>query len=312
MPKSSATSYFGPLNKRQQEYAKGITEAGNYLLQVLSDILDLATIEAGQMTLSLNAVDVHVMLTAVLQLTRERLREKQLVINFDCPLDIGWMVADERRIRQVLFSLLSNAVKFTPPLGQITLAACRAMGELGDEVLLTVADTGHGIAIDEQAAIFGSFVRGDPGKGIGANRCRPWPVAGEEFRRTARRPRRTGFGAERRDDLHHPPAGRPADPLAAATQGAAEETQGQGGGVTPHLAGWPLPVDRQAGGGRVFEMQRLARTEQRVDRRRAARAASAKPREDELQLARIARDIADREDAGHRAVTKVAGATATW
>lgn len=157
--------YFGPLNPRQIEYAKGITEAGNYLLQVLSDILDLATIEAGQMTLSLNAVDVHAMLTAVLQLTRERLREKQLVLNFDCPLDIGWMVADERRIRQVLFSLLSNAVKFTPPHGQITLAAMRARGEVGEEILFTVADTGRGIAPDEQQFIFGSFVRGAPGQG---------------------------------------------------------------------------------------------------------------------------------------------------
>ena len=114
------------------------------------------------MTLSLNAVDVHAMLTGVLHLTRERLREKQLVLNFDCPLDIGWMVADERRIRQVLFSLLSNAVKFTPPQGQITLAACRNKGDSGDEILFTVADNGRGIAPEEQDAVFGSFVRGQP------------------------------------------------------------------------------------------------------------------------------------------------------
>jgi signal transduction histidine kinase len=151
--------YFGALNPRQLEYAQGINEAGNYLLQVLSDILDLATIEAGQMTLSLNAVDVHAMLTGVLRLTRERLREKQLQLNFDCPLDIGWMVADERRIRQVLFSLLSNAVKFTPPNGQITLAAMRSPGEFDEEILITVADTGRGMSFDEQQVVFGSFVR---------------------------------------------------------------------------------------------------------------------------------------------------------
>jgi PAS domain S-box-containing protein len=157
-------SYFGALNQRQLDYANGITEAGKYLMQVLSDILDLATIEAGQMTLSLNTVDVHAMLTGVLHLTRERLREKQLVINFDCPLDIGWMVADERRIRQVLFSLLSNAVKFTPAHGQITLAAMRANGTAGEEILFTIADTGQGIAPDEQRSIFGSFVRGGHGQ----------------------------------------------------------------------------------------------------------------------------------------------------
>ncbi|MDR3440376.1 ATP-binding protein [Telmatospirillum sp.] len=157
-----SNGYFGALNPRQLEYTNGITEAGNYLLQVLSDILDLATIEAGQMTLSLNAVDVHAMLTGVLKLTRERLREKQLVLHFDCPLDIGWMVADERRVRQVLFSLLSNAVKFTPPHGQITLAAMRASVEGGEEILVTVADTGRGISAKEQQVVFGSFVRGSP------------------------------------------------------------------------------------------------------------------------------------------------------
>jgi signal transduction histidine kinase len=151
-----ANEYFGKLTKRQQDYARGITDAGQYLLQVLSDILDLATIEAGQMTLSLNAIDVHAMLTGVLRLTRERLREKHLVLNFDCPLDIGWMVADERRVRQVLFNLLSNAVKFTPEHGQIILAAQRD----GDEVLFTVADTGQGIPAEEQERVFGSFVRG--------------------------------------------------------------------------------------------------------------------------------------------------------
>jgi signal transduction histidine kinase len=152
--------YFGKLNSRQHEYARGIHEAGDYLLQVISDILDLATIEAGQMRLNLNAVDVHAMLAGVLQLTRERLREKQLVLNFDCPLDIGWIVADERRVRQVLFNLLSNAVKFTPVSGQITLAAMRD----GEEILFTVADTGRGIPAEEQDRVFGSFVRSNRGE----------------------------------------------------------------------------------------------------------------------------------------------------
>jgi signal transduction histidine kinase/PAS domain-containing protein len=160
--------YFGDLNSRQLDYAKGIHEAGKQLLQVLSDILDLATIEAGQMTLSLNAVDIHAMLTGVLQLTRERLREKQLVLNFDCQLDIGWMVADERRIRQVLFSLLSNAVKFTPAHGQITLATLRTPGPGGEEIQFAVADTGRGMSEEEQQVVFGSFVRGpEHGSGLG-------------------------------------------------------------------------------------------------------------------------------------------------
>jgi signal transduction histidine kinase len=165
--------YFGTLSPRQQEYVRGIGEAGQHLLQVLSDILDLATIEAGQMTLSLNAVDVHGMLVGVLRLTRERLREKQQLLDFDCPLDIGWMVADERRVRQVMFNLLSNAVKFTPSHGRISLGARRTMGEVEEEICFTVADSGPGIAPEDQARVFGGFVRGNggdpphPGAGLG-------------------------------------------------------------------------------------------------------------------------------------------------
>ena len=150
-------AYFGTLNPRQMEYGRGITEAGQSLLSLISDILDLATIEAGQLALQLNTFDVHAMLGAVLGLTRERVREKRLTLNFDCPLDIGWIVADERRLKQVLFNLISNAVKFTPAGGMITLAAQRD----GEAVVFTVADTGVGIAQAEQPRVFDSFMRGN-------------------------------------------------------------------------------------------------------------------------------------------------------
>lgn len=150
-------AYYGKLNKRQAEYAAGITEAGQTLQVLVSDILDLATIEAGQMTLELNTVDVHAMITAVLGLVRERTRDARLTINFDCPLDIGWMVGDERRLKQVMFNLISNAVKFTPPGGSIIVAAQRD----GDDMVFTVADTGTGISEAEQARMFQSFARGN-------------------------------------------------------------------------------------------------------------------------------------------------------
>ncbi len=159
-----SAEYFGSLNPRQQDYARGITEAGQSLQGLISDILDLATIEAGQMTLELDAADIHPMLSAVLGLVRERLRENRLHLTFDCPLDIGWIVADERRLKQVLFSLIGNAVKFTPPGGAITVAAERR----GGEVLLTVADTGPGIPLADQAAVFDSFVHGRQPQGHGA------------------------------------------------------------------------------------------------------------------------------------------------
>ncbi|HMA49980.1 MAG TPA: PAS domain-containing sensor histidine kinase [Magnetospirillaceae bacterium] len=156
-----ANEHFGTLSPRQRDYATGITDAGQHLQQVLSDILDLATIEAGQMTLQLNAVDVHAMLTGVLGLARERVRQKQITMDFLCPLEIGWMVADERRIRQVLFNLLSNAVKSTPKGGTITFAAEREPGPDGDSIAFTVSDSGQGGAPAVQERMFASFVRAD-------------------------------------------------------------------------------------------------------------------------------------------------------
>jgi signal transduction histidine kinase len=142
--------YYGTLNARQRDYAQGIAQSSQAVQALIEDILDLAAIEAGAIALSLNVIDIHAMLSAVLRLSRERVREKRLTLNFDCPLDIGWMVADERRIRQILFNLLSNAVQGTPSQGQITLAAQRD----GGAIIFTVADTGGGIPEDQQQAIF--------------------------------------------------------------------------------------------------------------------------------------------------------------
>jgi signal transduction histidine kinase len=160
--------YFGKLEPRQHDYAKGISEAGLALQTLVSDILDLAAIEAGQMTLELDTVEIHPMLGAVLSLVRERLRLRKLGLDFDCPLDIGWIVADERRLKQVMFNLIANAAKFTPAGGRIAVAAARQ----GGEVVLTVGDTGPGIRSGDQGKVFDAFMRGrqpagEDGAGLG-------------------------------------------------------------------------------------------------------------------------------------------------
>jgi signal transduction histidine kinase len=154
-----ANEHFGALSQRQRDYAAGITESAQHLQQVLSDILDLATIEAGQMTLQLNAIDVHAMLTGVLGLAKERVRQKQINLEIDCPLEIGWMVADERRIRQVLFNLLSNALKFTPKGARIGVRAERRRQPDGDMIAFTITDTGDGMRTPVQQRMFASFTR---------------------------------------------------------------------------------------------------------------------------------------------------------
>jgi signal transduction histidine kinase len=160
--------YFGELNPRQLDYSRGILDSSNRLLSLINDILDLATIEAGYMQLETESVDIHALMSSVLALTRERARKQGLKLEFSCPRDIGSLAADEKRLKQALFNLISNALKFTPPGGTVTLGARRQ----GGTVALFVADTGVGVPREDQQRIFEKFERGNPqarqsGPGLG-------------------------------------------------------------------------------------------------------------------------------------------------
>jgi signal transduction histidine kinase len=148
--------YFGPLNDRQAEYSKGILESSHRLLSLINDILDLATIEAGYMTLERDWVDVHPLLSNALTLVREPARKKNIALELDCPADIGAIFADERRLKQALFNVLSNAVKFTSADGSITVSARRH----DDRVVVTFTDTGIGIPEADRSRVFMKFERG--------------------------------------------------------------------------------------------------------------------------------------------------------
>jgi signal transduction histidine kinase len=152
--------YFGKLNPRQKEYAKGTLEASQALLLLINDIIDLATIEAGYMALELDTVDVYSMLVSVLSLTRERARDSSLTLEFDCSPNIGTIYADQRRLRQAMFNLISNSIKFTPAGGTITVSARRE----ADGVVLCVADTGIGVPQEDRERVFEKFVRGRSGQ----------------------------------------------------------------------------------------------------------------------------------------------------
>src|SRR6516162_4875747 len=160
-----SNQYFGTLNPRQLDHSHSILESARLLLRLINDILDLATIEAGYMALETCTIDVSEMLECVLTLTRERARSRDLVLDLRCPREIGVIEGDERRLKQALFNLISNAVKFTPPGGAIRLEAARRE----DALLLTVADTGIGIPPADQARVFEKFERGvrRSGAGIG-------------------------------------------------------------------------------------------------------------------------------------------------
>ena len=148
--------YFGELTERQAEYSKGIIDASNRLLALINDILDLAMIEAGRMTLERNRIDGHALLVSVFNLTRDWARKQNLQLDFSCPTDIGVMTVDERRIKQALFNLMSNAIKFTPEGGRIALIGRRE----GETVIFEVADSGVGIPREDRTRIFEKFERG--------------------------------------------------------------------------------------------------------------------------------------------------------
>jgi signal transduction histidine kinase/PAS domain-containing protein len=163
-----ANEYFGALTPRQLDYSRGILDSSHRLLSLINDILDLATIEAGYMTLETTRVDIRAMLEAVMTLTRERARNQHLDLALYCSADIGVIEADERRLKQALFNLISNAIKFTPSGGSIRLDAERDDTDL----VLSVTDTGVGIPMADQARVFDKFERGDPtlsqtGAGLG-------------------------------------------------------------------------------------------------------------------------------------------------
>lgn len=154
-----SNAYFGELNLRQTEYTKGILDASQRLLSLINDILDLAMVEAGQLTLEPERIEVPALLESVLGLARERARNQNLEIAAEAAPDAGWIVADGRRLRQVLFNLVSNAVKFTPPGGHVGLRARRE----GDQIAIEVSDDGIGIVKDDLQRVFDAFERGRAG-----------------------------------------------------------------------------------------------------------------------------------------------------
>ncbi|MCH2038442.1 MAG: ATP-binding protein [Rickettsiales bacterium] len=153
--------YFGILNDKQKEYIDGIYKSSQYLMSLINDTLDLASIEAGYMSLDVEEFDIFKSLTSVLVLIRERIRENGLEFSFDCEDNIGSMYGDERRFKQLVFKLLSNAIKFTEAGGSINL---EAYNDNSDNVVISVADNGIGIPKEEQGVVFDKFYKTESSK----------------------------------------------------------------------------------------------------------------------------------------------------
>jgi signal transduction histidine kinase len=164
--------YFGSLNDKQAEYVTDIVDSGKHLLSLINDILDLSKIEAGKMEFEVSEVKI----ADILKNSFVMIKEKALVHSISLEIQMGedivgtQIVADERRLKQVMFNLLSNAAKFTPDGGAIRVDASKA----GKELIISVSDTGIGMTPQEQKRLFEKFYQASggirdktPGTGLG-------------------------------------------------------------------------------------------------------------------------------------------------
>jgi signal transduction histidine kinase len=148
---------FGELNERQEEYVRDIRDSGQHLLELINEILDLSKVEAGRMELEPALLALPALLEQGLALVRERAARQRLTLGLEISHGVGDVWADEVKLKQVVVNLLTNAVKFTPVGGRVDVDA-RVVGE---EVIVSVRDTGVGIAASDQERIFEAFQRGD-------------------------------------------------------------------------------------------------------------------------------------------------------
>lgn len=147
--------YFGKLNEKQNSYVQDILDSGKHLLSIINDILDISKIEAGKETLQLASVNIKSIIDNSLVLIKEKALKHQIKINTKISKDVEKLeiTADERKLKQILYNLLSNATKYTYDKGTITLEATKKNGD----ILVSVADTGVGIAPKDQDRIFEEF-----------------------------------------------------------------------------------------------------------------------------------------------------------
>jgi signal transduction histidine kinase len=148
-----AERLFGEVNEKQAEYLQDILSSGRHLLSLINDILDLSKVEAGRLELELGRFHLPTALDNALTLVRERATRHGITLTQGVDPGVGDIVADERKVKQILLNLLSNAVKFTPEGGRIRVTATPADGAIE----ISVSDTGIGIAPEDQAAIFEEF-----------------------------------------------------------------------------------------------------------------------------------------------------------
>ena len=150
---------YGPLNDRQMRSLSRIEESGQHLLELINEILDISKIEAGKLELQVHPVAVESICQASLRLVKQMAQKKQLKLSLAYDSNVVMIEADGRRLKQILVNLLTNAVKFTPEGGEISL---KVAGDPEREAVhFFVRDTGIGISEEGMGRLFQPFVQLD-------------------------------------------------------------------------------------------------------------------------------------------------------
>ena len=168
------SGYFGNLTAKQKERITDIHLCGNHLLQLISDILEFSKGEAGKLELAEEVVNLHETVEECTRMMREKLNSKKINLVVDVDANHLWVQGDKRKIRQILLNLLSNAFKFTPQSGSVTVASF--LDDVG-RLHLSVSDTGIGISeqdIPKALSVFGQVHRSQSleGTGLGLPLCK--------------------------------------------------------------------------------------------------------------------------------------------
>jgi two-component system CheB/CheR fusion protein len=148
---------FGVLNEKQKKYVKNVMTSGKHLLLLINQILDMAKVEAGKMTLTLSSISPSNTLTEISHLVADMVSKKKLHITLDIAADLPEIEVDELKVKEILYNLLSNAVKFTPEGGSIELHATRT----DTAIEIVIRDSGVGIASENLLKVFEGFFRVD-------------------------------------------------------------------------------------------------------------------------------------------------------
>src|SRR5262249_38626246 len=159
-----ANKSYGDVNERQLEYLSSILVAGRHLRKLVDDLLDLAKVDAGHLTLDLARISVVEDIPEVVSVVQALAQQKNITITVEVKEPLPEITADRMRVQQMIYNLLSNAIKFTDPGGHVTVAADTVYP--GDpnspcSLRIRVADTGIGIKREDQARIFDEFEQVD-------------------------------------------------------------------------------------------------------------------------------------------------------